>query len=259
MKKTIMARILTALLAALLLVTAVAPITASAAANINVAPVITAYGLTKPTKITQGNAFSMQGSVSTNAGTITKITATVTERSTNWVVLSATVQPKLKAVNFRNTINQKVPFGKLGVGNYTLKVVVTAKCGTKSTTKTVINQGFSVVAKQPTITLAGAVYPTTMKVGNKQPIRGVISVDACSGSKITKVVATVKNSKGKVMMQSVFKPNKTVFDLHYTVNNELTFGLLPVGTYTYTLTATATCGKSTFTKTLLNKTFKVTK
>ena len=259
MKKTIMSRILTALLAALLLVTAIAPISASASSKINVAPVITAYGLTKPTKITQGNAFSMQGSVSTNAGTITKITATVTERSTNWVALKATIQPKTKAVNFRNTINTKVPFGKLGVGNYTLKVVVTATCGTKSTTKTVINQGFSVVAKTPTLTLAGAVYPTTLKVGNKQPIRGIISVSACSGSKITKVVATVKNSKGKIMMQSTFKPNKTVFDLHYTVNNELTFALLPVGNYTYTLTATASCGKSSITKTLLNKSFKVTK
>lgn len=255
--KSMLKRLACALLVLLMAVSAVdlaALETASAGAAIYVAPTITATGLTYPTNITQGNAFSLRGTLSVNAGVITQITATVTNRVTKKVAMNVSVHPKTKEVNIRNTINKKVVFGKLPVGDYTLKMVVTAKCGTKEATKTVINHGFTVNGNKPKLSIAGAVYPTTIKAGNKAPLRGVINT---SCGKITQVTAYILDSNGSTKMKASYKPNKSFFSLEYTVNKVFTFGLLAKGTYTYKIVAKAANGKYSTTATVLEKNFTV--
>ena len=227
---------------------------AEAAGNVNIPMKISISGLTYPTTLNKGSGFALKGTVSVNYGTITKITAVVTNRNTGKTVLSATSYPKTKSVNMASTINKKVAFGKLATGNYRLKVTAYAKYGSKSTSRVIINRAFTVKDSKPGLSITGVVYPTSINQGEKAAVRGVINTTA---GKITNVWVYVLNADGKRVLSSYYKPNKSFFNLQYTVSPDLQFSALPAGTYTYRVIAKAVNGKSYLMKTLVEATFTV--
>ena len=89
----------------------------------------------------------------------------------------------------------------------------------------------------PVISVSGERYPETLTAGKKFGIKGIVSA---SSGVLTEVYAKVTDSNGKIAISSqVYKPNKPTLDIHETINNDLSFGQLGAGPYTYTVTATA--------------------
>ena len=242
-------RMLTAALALVLLMTSVPVDLAAAAGNVNMPLKITTSGLTYPTTITKGNSFSLKGTVEANYGKITKVTAVITNRKNGKTVMTASSSPNNRTVNLRSTINKKLTFGKLAAGNYRLKVTATAQYKSKKTTRTIINRAFTVKSSSPELVLNWPQYPTSLNKGNRAVVRGVISTK--SGT-ITNVWVYVLDSNKKRVMSSYHTPNKSYFDLYTHVSNDMLFGALPVGEYTFVVKAKAVNGKSYTTKTLVS-------
>ena len=89
----------------------------------------------------------------------------------------------------------------------------------------------------PVISVSGERYPETLTAGKKFGIKGIVSA---SSGVLTEVYAKVTDSNGKIAISSqIYRPNKPTLDIHETINNDLSFGQLGAGTYTYTVTATA--------------------
>ena len=245
---------LSTLLLALLLLLPMLPETASAETNINLPLTISTANLTSPSTLTTGETFALKGTVSCNYGTITKITAVIKNRSTKKTVMDVSSFPKKGTVNMRDTINRKVTFGKLSAGSYSLKITAYAKYGSKTASKVIISKNFTVKDSKPTISIANARYPSTLKKGSKASLRGVIS---CSQGKLTSVNAYITDQNGKHIMSAKYTPNKKTFDIEYTVNKAFKFSALPAGTYTYAVYAKAKYGSTVISKTLIQHTFTV--
>ena len=89
------------------------------------------------------------------------------------------------------------------------------------------------------LSLCGYTYPTALKVGKGMDVRGY----AVSNYKITSLTGSIKNSAGKVLYTKTLKPNTTAYVLS-NLDNDMKFGKLGAGNYTYTITATDSLGKS---------------
>ena len=104
----------------------------------------------------------------------------------------------------------------------------------------------------PVISVSGERYPETLTAGKKFGIKGIVSA---SSGVLTEVYAKVTDSNGKIAISSqIYRPNKPTLDIHETINNDLSFGQLGAGTYTYTVTATADdSGRKTTTDILVRQ------
>lgn len=252
MKLSVLMKRVIAVLCALLVFAAP---TALAEKQVNLPLKITSSGLTYPGTLEAGSSFSLKGTVNSSYGTITSIKGTVVNRTTGKTALTATVYPNSRTVNLQKTLNTKLSFGKLAAGSYRLKIEATAKSGSKKVTKVIMNRNFTVTAKKLNITISNAVYPTGgIHIGDKAALRGTIRT---SQGKLTSVKASIINSAGKTVISSSYTPNAESFDLRYTVNQDLTFDILPAGKYTYKVVATAEYNGSKTTKTLVNAKFEV--
>ncbi|MGX8773858.1 MAG: phage tail tip lysozyme [Bacillota bacterium] len=89
------------------------------------------------------------------------------------------------------------------------------------------------------ISLCGYTYPTAVKVGKGMDVKGY----AVSNYKITSVTGTIKNSSGKTLYSKTLKPNTTAYKLS-NLDDDMKFGKLSAGKYTYTLSATDSLGKT---------------
>lgn len=109
-------------------------------------------------------------------------------------------------------------------------------------------------AGTPVISISGQKSPDKLAVGKNFGIRGVISVNV---GVITSVSGAIINDRGETIQSGYYTPGSETHDLRYSVNNDLKFGSLPEGTYSYVVTATATNGNLSATSTLIDKTFVV--
>ena len=89
------------------------------------------------------------------------------------------------------------------------------------------------------ISLCGYAYPTALKAGKGMDVTGY----AISNYNITSVTGIITNSSGSVQYSKTLKPNTTAYKLS-NLDEDMKFGKLSAGTYTYTITATDSLGKS---------------
>ncbi len=94
--------------------------------------------------------------------------------------------------------------------------------------------------KKPTLTLTGEVSPSgTLSPGKNFGLRGTISTDC---GKITSLTGSILDSSGKTVQSRTYTPNTTSVNIRTTINNDLIFGKLPNGSYTYYVKAVAVNG-----------------
>ena len=228
---------------------------AEATAIINIPLRITATDVTYPTTLEKGEKFSLQGTVSSSYGVITKINVVIKNRKTKATVVNTSNYPRKRTVELKRTINNQVAFGKLKVGSYSIKMTVYAEGHGKKTSKVILNRGFTVKDAKPKITINRPNYPpAVMYAGDHVAIRGVINT---SKGRLTNVWAYVYDYDGNRIMYASYKPTKTYFDLHYTLNEDFPFDILPPGKYTFILVARAVNGKAVTKRTLTETGFRV--
>lgn len=199
----------------------------------NRTPILSITDPTKPSTINCGDSFGIRGTIKTDCGMITKVYGEIKDAKGK-VVQSATFTPNAASHNLKNSLNDKLLFGKLGKGTYTYKVTAVAKNGSKvSKETTLIEKQFTVVAKAPKFTVTTEFKaPTTLEKGSNFGLRGVVKIDRGS---ITDVGVWIINSKGKTVLERGICPGGTgkTHDIRTYVNNWVKFGSLAKGTYTY--------------------------
>ena len=89
------------------------------------------------------------------------------------------------------------------------------------------------------LSLTGYTYPITMKPGKGLTVKGY----AISNYKITSISAVITDANGVKKYSASASPDKTVYSL-YKFDDEMKFGKLAVGDYTYTITAKDKSGKT---------------
>ena len=83
-----------------------------------------------------------------------------------------------------------------------------------------------------TLKIADATKPVSIMQGDGFPVAGVIE----SNYRLSKVDVTIKNSKGKSVISKSVNPDNWIYDLA-EVDNDIKFGTLAPGKYTYAVTA----------------------
>lgn len=106
----------------------------------------------------------------------------------------------------------------------------------------------------PRITISGETIPTQLKVGENFGIRGTVTTT--SGT-LTEVYGAIINQNYAVVQSGRYTPNSKTDNLRYSINNDLVFGSLSAGTYTYVVKVTAVAGGQSTTETLINAPFTV--
>lgn len=125
---------------------------------------ITLSGVSYPSKVTVGNGFYIKGKISSSKK-IKSVTAGVVNSNGAWTSVKATKKPNAKTFKLK-TVDAKLKFGTLPIGNYSYRVVVTTTGGTV----TVINRSFSVVNN------------SSESHGGSAPVIDVTSESSLSGS-----------------------------------------------------------------------------
>ena len=146
---------------------------------------------------------------------------------------------------------QDISYKKPSTTKMTTKA--TTKTTTKSTAKTTTKTTVKTTAKATesaasTLKIKNYSYPKTISQGGMFDVKGIIT----SNYKIVNVTVSVINSKGKSSISKSVSPNAKKYDL-VKVDNDIKFGKLEAGSYTYRITAKD--GKKSLT--LVNKEFKV--
>ncbi len=160
----------------------------------NAATAATISGETKPGTITQGSAFSIKGTISSDT-TITSVTVAVYDTS-GTKQIGKTVKPNAKSYNLKN-VDASIKFGSLSAGVYKYKVTATNSYGKK----TLVNKTFIVLSKSKTV--SNGTYYITSKV-NTSYCLGVKSNSTSSGANIQLVS---KSSSSYKKFKFVYKSN----------------------------------------------------
>lgn len=202
------------------------------------APTISFSGMNFTTAFQQGTSKSISGTISSTSA-IDSIRADVIN-SSGTTVLTKTVYPNSKSYKLAySTLDYGLKFGSLPSDTY--RLCYTVKSG--STTQ-YYNHSFVVVAAAPTITFSNMYFPSGIKYGKSQNIKGTIS----STQSITNITATVTTSTGS----TVLTKSDTPYTKSYTLKNSpldygLKFGSLAVGRYRLTYTVTSGSTTKTYT------------
>ncbi len=106
----------------------------------------------------------------------------------------------------------------------------------------------------PLISLSEETLPDDMVQYNVSMLRGIISTDKGS---ITKVTAALSDAAGNEVQSCWYQPVMASFSLAGTVNAQLQFSALQPGTYTYTVNAEAENNGITVQNQLINHQFTV--
>ena len=230
------------------------------------APVISISGQNLPDYQTVGDNFGIRGTVYTDCGTITYLRGSIMDSAGNEVQLGQ-YYPSASSVDLRYTLNNDLVFGYLPAGQYTYCVMATAKNGSEETTQELIRQSFTVgspdmpetptydaPASAPVISISGQNLPEYQTVGDNFGIRGTVYTDCGT---ITYLRGSIMDSAGNEVQLGQYYPSASSVDLRYTLNNDLVFGYLPAGQYTYYVTATAQNGGEETTQELIRQSFTV--
>ena len=189
-------------------------------------------GTTIP-NITAGTSVSIRGTVTSATSNITRLTIGI-YREDGTIVSGRTVVPDAKTYDIA-AIDAYIPFGTLPAGTYFYKVIAT---NATHTNHTVVNQKFTVSNGNPsatdTISVTGGVTVPNIEAGNVFSIHGIIT---SASSDLKSITVGVYDSNGKWMTGKTVSPNAKTYDIA-NVDEAVSFGTLPVGTYFYKIIAT---------------------
>ena len=188
-------------------------------------------GTTIP-NITAGTSVSIRGTVTSATSNITRLTIGI-YREDGTIVSGRTVVPDAKTYDIA-AIDAYIPFGTLPAGTYFYKVIAT---NATHTNHTVVNQKFTVSngnASTDTISITGGVTVPNIEVGDVFSIHGTVT---SASSHLKSVTVGVYDSNGKWMTGKTVSPNAKTYDIA-NVDEAVSFGTLPAGTYFYKVIAT---------------------
>ena len=106
----------------------------------------------------------------------------------------------------------------------------------------------------PVINIENALLPGTVTINSPVNLGGTITTDK---GKITHVYAVIENSEGLKSQYCDYAPYSSSFSLAGTVNADLHFYQLGVGTYIYRVTVTVTDNESEYEETIIEQNFEV--
>ena len=208
-------------------------------------------GATKPTSLTEGSGFSVQGTISSNTR-ITQVTAGVYDASGNRVI-GAEASPYTTMYTLGN-MDASIRFGTLSAGTYTYKVIATDEKETKTLVETqfTVTGSGSGTSQSSGLRITGQNHPDDLTTGQGFSIKGVVTSDKT----ITNVTVGVYDASGNQLIGASASPNSKSFDL-YSLDTRVRFGTLSAGIYVYKVTAEDQDGPQTlveayFTETAAN-------
>lgn len=239
MKKTKLTFLRVAILLTFAILVTFQPSTLTHAAT---ASTLSVSGYSSLTSITQGQAFVVKGTVSSNY-TITKVTAYIANTS-GTILYTKSATPNAYSYNLSG-LDSAMRFDLLSAGSYVFKVDAKDSSGTS---KNILKQSFTVVSNS-SITVSGATIPTSIYVGNVFYVKGTIS----SKYSLTAVTGGVYTTSGTAKFSKTVYPSTTTYNLT-GIDAYMTFNTLSAGTYVYKITASDSNG---YTKVLVNATFTV--
>ena len=229
-------------------------------------PTIWLSGEKLPADMQQGSNFGLRGTVSTDYGVITYLSGSLVDVAGN-EVQSGHYYPNTSSVDLRYTINNDLLFGNLPAGEYIYRVDATAQNGNEQTSQNLIWHSFQVTepvqtpppeptvpARAPVLSVSGHNLPDRQKVGQNFGIRGTVSTDCGT---ITELYGAIWDSSGNVVCSGWYNPYSTTVDLRTTINNDLVFGTLGAGSYTYYVQARAENNGQQTVETLIEHAFTV--
>ena len=198
-----------------------------------------------PSSITQGSAFGLRGTI-TSKNKITSLKGSITN-SSGKTVQSTSEAPNSKSVNIRNMkVNNKLLFGKLSPGQYTLKIVAKDSTGGSKTWSKKIT-----VKASTKLNINFTQYPKSITKGKSFSLRGTFS----SNYAIKSINGYIINSKGTVVQSTTDKFNQKTVNIRATnLNQKLRFGKLAKGKYTLKVVIKTSSGTTkTWSKTFTVK------
>lgn len=204
-------------------------------------PKVSISSVSAPGTLEKGSNFGLRGVIEADNCVLTKVTGQVID-NTGKVILSGSHSLNSTTHDIRNSINNDLKFGSLPNGSYCYVLTVDAKTTNGETIQEVlVRKNFDVIGgsstqSQPRITISSVAAPSSLKKGSNFGLRGVISAENCT---IITVTGQVINSAGKVVLSGSHSLNSATHDIRNTINNDLRFGTLSSGTYSYVLTVSA--------------------
>ena len=200
-------------------------------------------GYNYPTKMKEGENFSIKGDITSNY-IINSVTVALLDSKGN-TVSSKTVSPKAKTYSI-DAIKSYVKFKSLKAGTNTYKVTATDQ----KKTAVLVNKSINVQAAPAasTLSISSFNYPTGLYYGEIFYVRGNVK----SNYKISSVVYGIYNEDGVAVSTKSFYPNTTIANLT-TYNYFIKTYNLKEGTYYYKVTAK----DEQKTETLVNQKFTV--
>ena len=188
-----------------------------------------------PTSLEKGKAHDIAGTVKSNFK-ITSVVGAIIDASGK-TTQTVTVKPNKTSLDLKSSnINNKLKFGSLAIGDYTIKITATDASG-----KTMSwSSALKIKGPDSTIKISMTAYPTSITKGTKRDVAGTVK----SNYKITAVAGAIYDVNGNAVQNVSVKPNKTSFDIKSSdINNKLKFGDLAVGKYTLKIAAKDESGK----------------
>lgn len=220
--------------------------------------VLNISGVRAPESIVKGKGFTIRGDIGSNYK-ITSVNVSVIDSEGN-AVISRTVEPNAYSYDVYS-MDKYIKFGTLDAGTYTYRITAedkkksatlhecsfvitdTAKVETAAAAAVVTEE-----ADPSTLSISGVRAPEKLKLGAAFTIKGIIK----SNYKITKVQVAVIDSNGDKVINLSVKPNKKKYSI-LSLDDDIKFGQLPKGKYTYKVIAKDSMTK----KTLVKKKFTV--
>lgn len=228
-------------------------------------PNISLRDATYPDMINQGENFGIRGIVSSDCGIITEVYGAIIDTDEN-TVQKTSCFPGKSSDDLRYSINPDLMFESLVTGTYIYVVTATAQNAGMQETVELIRHEFTVIAvetetiqetipeKEPSISLQDETYPDKIYQGDNFGIRGIVS---CDCGVITEIYGAILDENGNEVQHGQYFPGTSADDLRYSINNDLIFDWLSVGSYTYRVVVTAQNINSTATVVLIDRRFCV--
>ena len=204
--------------------------------------------LSVPEKLTEGDAFSVKGTVKSEYS-ITSIKIGVCDTEGNWLSGHYTTRKPAKKTYSLANAGSSMKFSTLTPGRYCFTVQAT---DSNKTTETILQSEFAVVKKPSKITVSGYTYPVSLRESSSFTLKGTVK----SAYNIKRVrVGIWNNDTGRWYsgMMAEFKPNTTTFNISQA-DSSIRFAHLVSGTYWYRVYVTDTEG---YSRSVIKKKFTV--
>ncbi len=204
--------------------------------------------LSAPEEITEGDAFSVKGTVKSEYS-IKSIKIGVCDVEGNWLSGHYTTKKPNKKTYDLSNVSSSLKLSTLAPDVYCFTVQVT---DSNKTTEIILQKKFTVSKKPSKITVSGHTYPVSLKEGSSFTLKGTVK----STYNIKRVrVGIWNNDTGKWYsgMMAEFNPDSSTFDIS-RADSSIRFSDLVGGTYYYKVYVTDTEG---YSRSVIKKKFTV--